>query len=383
MSAEDFETQADRDIVLRAARFGWTLAEAQGRVAEIAAGIYREPARVTGVLPLGTERSSREQLFEYFDVLRALAEELAVDVPLPRFGRGDRASQVFNRAASAVASGSRGADDPERERLDQRFAAVCYAWDAQIQDTLGSRPPISAAYQLARAVAEIRWSLDVPLPRERKPDEPVPMRFLLGAGRGKGIERLLDRLSPYYDPITRNALVASLARWRDADVPTPTPRVSPWRDSLTAQATVWHDLVLGQRDGESLVSPRDVIDHPLSLVVVARRLWPETLLVATGIGVLLVAAYWLATPGVADQFGAVAAVVGVTGVTAGGLAARARTQATDLLGALRRDLYRDLVAAKAIVPPPSTGSKPAAPATGARSTIGEPPQQPANGEVTE
>jgi hypothetical protein len=381
MAAEDPATPADRDTILRAARFGWTLAEARGRVAELAAGMYREPRRVTEVLPLGTERSSKEQLFEYFDVLGALAEELALDVPLPRFGRSNRASRVFNRAASAVASGSHGADDPERERLNQRLADVCYAWDAQIQDTLGSRPSMSAAYQLARAVAEIRWSLDVPLRKDRKPDEPLPIRFLLGADRGMGIERLLDRLSTYYDPITRNALLKSLAEWRGADVPTPTPRVSPWRDKLTAQATIWHDLVLGQRDGESLVSPGDVMDHPLSLLRVARRLWPETLLVATGTGVLLLAAYWLATPGVAERFGAVAAVVGVTGVTAGGLAARARTQATDLLGALRRDLYRDLVAKKAIVLPPTKPSERTMPKNGSSSTDDEPPPPATNGEV--
>jgi hypothetical protein len=75
------------------------------------------------------------------------------------------------------------------------------------------------------------------------------------------------------------------------------------------------------------------------------------LIAALGVVLLLVAAYVLATPGMTEWIGAVAAVLGLTGVTAGGIAAKARASATDLVTVLRNDVYRNLVADKAIVPP--------------------------------
>ena len=353
---ESGATAEDRDMVLAAARLGWTLAEVRGRVRDVASGVADPPGRPKGVLPLGQERSQKEQLIEYFNVIASLAEKLDVDVPAKSLSHApanigaDRASQWLKDAAwaTAVASNAPGAASRAADAKD--LATVYYSWDARIQDEFASQPSLSAAYQLGRAVGETRWSFDL---AKSNPSDLPAGAFLLGPERGRRVDRLIERLAAHYDPVTRNALEHSLRAWRIADTTKADPPNEQWRMALAAQATIWHDLILGQRDGASLVSPRDLIEHPFSLIAIVRRLWPEFTLIVVGIVLLIVAAYWLTTPGATEQVAAIAGVLGITGVTAGSLAARARTQANDLFGALRRDIYRDLVADKATVRPGS------------------------------
>jgi hypothetical protein len=342
----------DRKLILTAARLGWTMAELRGRLRESVSGPPPDPARPKGILPLGQERSQKEQLIEYGNVVSGIAKRLDVDVPAqtlshaPTDVAGKSASEWLRRSVWAVANPP--ADTARLKGASNELANVYYAWDARIQDELAAQPSMSAAYQLGRGVAEIRWSLDL---RKANDDDLVPGAFLLGSERGERIDRLITRLAAYYDPITQYALVMSLRAWRIDDPATAKAPDDAWRSGLAAQATIWHDLIVGQRDGASLVSPRDVLEHPATLLSLARPLAPEVFIAALGVALLLVAAYVLATPGMTEWIGTAAAVLGLTGVTASGLAAKARASATDLVNALRNDVYRNLVAHKAIVPP--------------------------------
>jgi hypothetical protein len=346
--------RGDRELVLAAARLGWTLAELRGRVRESVSGPPPDRARPKGILPLGQERSQKEQLIEYGNVVSGLAKRLDVDVPAqtlshaPTDVAGKSASEWLRRSVWAVANPPDPDDTARLKGASRELANVYYAWDARIQDELAAQPSMSAAYQLGRGVGEIRWSLDL---RKANDDDLVPGAFLLGSERGERIDRLIARLAAYYDPITQYALELSLQAWRINDPAIAKAPDDAWRSGLAAQATIWHDLIVGQRDGASLVSPRDVLEHPAALLSLAKPLAPEVLIAALGVVLLLVAAYVLTTPGMTEWIGAAAAVLGLTGVTASGLAAKARASATDLVTALRNDVYRNLVAHKAIVPP--------------------------------
>jgi hypothetical protein len=350
---------ADREQVLRAGRLGWSLAELRGRVRESVSGPPPDRARPRGVLPLGQERSQKEKLIEYGNAVASLAVQFGVDVPAqtlshaPASVRDKSASEWLRSAVWAVASPLDPADTAAVEGARKELATLYYSWDARIQDELAAQPSVSAAYQLGRGVGEIRWSFDLSKANDA---DYAPAIFLLGADRGERIDRLIARLAAYYDPITRHALEVSLRAWRIDDPAITDEPDDTWRSGLAAQATIWHDLIVGERDGASLVSPRDVLDHPASLLALARLLAPEVVIAAVGVTLLLVAAYFLDTSAVSHWIGAAVAILGLTGVTASGLAAKARASAMNLFTAFRADVYRNLVAEKATVAPASIRS---------------------------
>lgn len=92
----------DRELVLAAARLGWTLAELRGRVRESVSGPPLDRARPKGILPLGQERSQKEQLIEYGNVVSGLAKRLDVDVPAQTLSHAP--TDVAGKSASEVAA---------------------------------------------------------------------------------------------------------------------------------------------------------------------------------------------------------------------------------------------------------------------------------------
>lgn len=345
-------TLADRDGVNDAARLGWAVAELRGRVRDIAGRPATERARPTGILPLAQERSPKEQLIEYFNLIGALARRIYVDTFSNELTGAPKdapptASEWLRRVAWSAATVS-GDDQEAATKAQRELNHVLYVWDARIQDDLASRPAQSAAYQLARGIAEIRWGYDA---QTGEYDDLAAATFLLGPDRGERLDRLLDRLSEHYDPVTLHAIASSMRAWRIHDPGTSSAPDEVWRSALAAQATIWHDLVLGHRTGESLVSPKDVLDRPGTIWPIIRGVLPESLIVVIGAVLLTVGAWFLLTQGV-DELPVVSAILGLFGLTAGSAAAKAKTSAQDLIGALRMDLYRRLVADKALVPPP-------------------------------
>jgi hypothetical protein len=355
---------ADRDLVLAAARLGWTLAELRGRLWHPPTAPPSEAKRGDNNLPLGQERTESEQLIEYGAVLDGLAALLGVNVPVERLTdhpKGLKGTAAdWRRAAVGGVLRARKADPPDADAVTAALADATtffYSWDAKIQDELAATPARSAAYQLARGVAEIRWHLDR---HASGPTNRTSPEFLLGSKRGEVIDRLLDRLDSYYDPVTSHALRESLRQWRGF-VPAPAAPAAPgatapavndaWDNALWRQATIWHDLILGQREGAGLVSPRELLNRPGSILPIVRRLLPELAVMAVGAGLLLVAAALLASPDAQAPLAAVIAVLGVLGVTGAGISAKARASAMDLIATIRDELYQALVADKAVIRP--------------------------------
>jgi hypothetical protein len=349
----------DRDLVLAAARLGWTLAELRGRLWHPPAVPVAEAKRGDNNLPLGQERTENEQLIEYGAILDGLAGLLGLNVPVERLTdhpKGLKGTAAdWRRAAVGGVLRARKAEPPDADALNAALADAStffYSWDAKIQDELAATPARSAAYQLGRGVAEIRWHLDR---AAIGPSNRTSRDFLLGLQRGEVLERLLDRLSSYYDPVTLHALRESLRQWRGF-VPAPVAPGTPaagdaWGAALIRQATIWHDLILGQREGAGLVSPRDLLDRPSSIIPIVSRLIPEVAVMAVGAGLLLVAAALLASPDAQAPLAAVIGVLGIVGVTGAGASAKARASAMDLIATIREELYRGLVADKAVIKP--------------------------------
>jgi hypothetical protein len=277
---------------------------------------------------------------------------LSVDVDkkkLPYAGRnlGDTPAGWLKGAAYDLVQPRE--DTPERQVIVKDLGEFLYRLDAQIQDRIASNDSLSAAYQLARGVAEIRWGWAF----EATDGESRRVRgHLLGPDRAKAIDRQLTRIDAYYDPVTLRAIELSLDTWRSAfdrlgDIPD-----KAWQAALIEQATRWHDLILGQRDGASFVTPTDLLAKPASILEIAKRLAPEVAVSAVGAILLVLAAGWLASPGGENSVALIAAALGIAGVTAAGISAKARAQAMDLIATVREEFYRALVANRAVVQPP-------------------------------
>lgn len=350
MAANDWPD--DRKLVLAAARLGWNLAELAGCLRD-ARPIPAEPGHLERKwLPLGQERSETEQLVEYTATIDDLAVELniqilAQDLPNARRNVDETAAGWLKRAAYDLVVPT--PTTPERTVIARDIKKFLYKCDAHFQDRLSAREPLSAAYQLGRGVAEIRWGWAFGATDR---GNRAIRDALLGKSRGTVIDRLLTRLDAYYDPITFHAIECSLAQWRPITAALDDTPDGAWQKALRKQGTVWHDLILGQRDGASLVSPQDILSKPASLFPILSRLAPEVGLTAIGAALLVAAAAWLASPGGENAVTAIAGLLGIAGVTAAGISAKARARAMNLIDTVREELYRGLVADKAVKLPP-------------------------------
>ena len=264
MAANDWPD--DRTLVLAAARLGWNLAELAGCLRD-ARPIPAEPGhQARKWLPLGQERSETEQLVEYTATIDELAVVLNIQIPakdLPNAGRNvdETAAGWLKGAAYDLVVPA--PTTPERAVIARDIERFLYKCDARFQDRLSAREPLSAAYQLGRGVAEIRWGWAF----GASDGESRAIRdALLGKSRGTVIDRLMTRLAAYYDPITLHAIECSLAEWRPITATLDDPPDEAWQNALLEQGTIWHDLILGQRTGASLVSPHDILSKLVDTV---------------------------------------------------------------------------------------------------------------------
>ena len=206
------------------------------------------------------------------------------------------ASELLRVLAKALTKAR--TDSPDTIAGDwNKVANFFWAWDAAIQDALVARPAVSAAYQLGRGFSEVYWALDSEIEDEK---DMRSAGLLLGSARGRVLDGLLSRLVDYYDPIARHALSELLRSWRElvAREPKRPPGASvpKWLPALADQAVIWRDLIVGDRDGESLVSPAGVLGKPGQSLLVLRHFFPEAVALVLGSSFLLMAAHLLVSP---------------------------------------------------------------------------------------
>ena len=322
------------------------------RTAEPGPGAGR---RIDHALPLGNERTAHEQAIEAEAVVKGIGGRLDVD-----FHFKDRTDATKTVSASDLLTGfARGlADAPDDEAWERRWqelADFLYQWDAKIQDALASTSFLEAsAYQLGRGLADISWAL---VPGVDDSQDPRSWGFLLGHERCTLLRQLMGRVAPLFPPLTPRAVNTSLRKWEQvAANPSRRTNAAP---TLRQQARVWRDLLLVGRNPESLVGTPTLLKRARSIRPVLRSFWPELTMSAVSIAALAVAGYFPSHQGRYHALATVLAVLGVFGVTASGLLAKAKDEAHDLLRQLRTAMYGELVdeAATHLPPIPKRANK--------------------------
>lgn|GEM_PF-4633272 len=347
----------DTGAVLDAIRLGWAMAEVRARYwialgapfspPPLGEGMMRAPA--ANFLPLGPERTGHELAIQTQSVVCGLAGELGLDLDCSELSwqadaAGKASDQLFRLVHEVEAA---------RDAAWPGFSEFLYAWDARIQDRLAAGSfTESAGYLLGRGLGEICWGPTMANPvGVREP--PTDWSTFLGEERRGNILRYLDRLSGYFHPLTVPAIRCSLAAWAevadDAEWRTQ-PRVA---DQVNIQALLWRDLLLGQRDPESLIVTTWNLGKARSGWRVFRVFWPQVLTAAIGILLLSGAAWILADPKSATRhgLGAVLGVLGFFGITGAGLHARVKNTAQQLLAKVRLTYELDLIADAATLRP--------------------------------
>jgi len=347
---------AEPESVFVAARFGWNLVMLRGRLREGPPAATSAPAHRTDfALPLGVERSWREQTIQVEAIVRGLAAEpaLAIDFPLSDLsyqGHGAKGTATghLEDLAKAVAAAWESGVTADSEAAWRSVASFLASWDAKIQDHLAHRALVSAAYQLGRGLADIRWAAVL---GAGGADDMTSLWYLAGPARVTALKRVLERLATAYDPVTRRAITASLDGW-GAVAASGTAVDGALLEQLDLQALVWHDLAVGERVGHDLVDLGGTLERPALLWHAAGQLWPELFLGSLATVALSVGAWCLAsTSAQMHPPAAVVTVLGIAGVSVSAISARARSAAKGLGAAIRERVFANLVAERAFIGP--------------------------------
>jgi hypothetical protein len=345
---------SDTSAVLDAIRLGWAMAEVRARYWIALDTPFTRPdlprdAPDANFLPLGRERTDHELAIQTQLVVCGLAGTLGLDLDCSELSwQADAPGKATDQLLRLIRE-----VETTWDTAWPRFSAFLYAWDARIQDRLAAGSfTESAGYLLGRGLGEICWGPTMANPVGVRESPTTWSTFLGGARRGN-ILRYLDRLTGYFSPLTVPAIRCSLAAWAevadDADWRAQ-PRVA---DQLNVQALLWRDLLLGQRDPESLIVSTWNLGKARSGWRVFRVFWPQVLTAAIGIVLLSGAAWILASPksAVSHGLGAVLGVLGFFGITGAGLHARANNTAQQLLAKVRLTYELDLIADAATLRP--------------------------------
>jgi len=350
--------------VQAALRLGWHLAELRGR--NDAKGVQEPVTLVTfanHALRLDDELSAAGQAMEVEAVLVRSATSLLVNEDQ----EGHPVTEARLAGFRRLIFSARGAAAREAAWLD--FAGFVERWDQAIQCELAAQSSrLLAAYRLGRGFAEIRWALH--------PDAPdgtsASWTFLLGKERRELLTRLTQRLSPYSDSLSSAALLASLRVWGEV-------AADPgWRQNavpdLRHQSEMWHDLLLADLTGESLIhgDPLQWLWYPYRLLPILGQFKLEimvTLLSVIGLVVALAIVLFAYAPKSAEAGAVIQAtqnaggplsvggVVTFLSLVSGGAAwlmARTRTSVHDLSSRIRLALAAELASdAATIVPAPT------------------------------
>lgn len=341
----------DKQRVLRALRLGWALAETYGRLRRGGPLSELTPTRREHALPLGDERSWREQTIETETIVARVAERLGLDFELSelseRYGDGKAASRLaeLSRAIHAARKASRSAE------IDVRWdeiAELLYHWDARIQDTLAADSfAVASGYQLGRGLAEIYWGLE----SRAHADDQRSWEFLLGRSRLEQLERLLTRLAAYFEPGTANGIKASLEAWEDVAHDRTIRSSAETLNALHEQLRVWHDVLLVGQVPEARIAPQDMLKRARRLTPVLRSFVPEASLGLLSLASALAAAVLFAVGNESHAIAPVLSVLSFFGVTTAGTGVKAKNAAHSLFAQLRQAMDADLIKQALTLPP--------------------------------
>lgn len=339
------ETSAPQDTALvhQALRLGWTLAEVGGRYRRLAATGQPRPRLALGpnMLPLASERSDPEQAIQAEQALSYISRLLDLDPPassLSQMRRGveGMASDALRSTVEPLTKPA----PPSVARTKRATAAdhILAVWDAHIQDQLHGRSLAAhAAYQVGRAVAEVNWTL----PASQCISEEAS--HVLGPERRDALADLLKSLSAYFDPICLRGVIGSFSAWTEfiSDRANSDVIIS---ERLYEQTLVWRSLLVEEADPKAWLKSESSArwEHTTWSVL---KSFPLALGVSLASAATLVGgAVLLAWAGSGRFFGAGAGILGLLGITAAGILARAKDISEGVVVRIRLQTELDLIA---------------------------------------
>ena len=397
--------------VRAAIRLGWFIAEVRGRYwwRGQHPPVVQVPVDPPEALPLRPERTSAESR----GAARAAAAHLATQLGVaarPADPDGPSFPQDLQRLAGSLerdggrllqpaGSGVPRTEAALRDAAWKEMAHLLHEWDSAIQDALTARADVLAnGYLLGRGLAECYWAMAAETEASPDPDAagegPAAPRtearggaavgaavaeavdeavvgeatvpatdgpegtassweFLLGAPRRAELSRLVGRVAPHLPALTPTAVAGSLQVWGEVAVD-PTWRALDGVTRLHEQYRRWYELVVLGREPTTYVRPYALLHGWRTTLRAFRGFWPQLLLATVSAALVTAVAYFLGTGQGTAWVTSVLAFLGTVGLTASGIAAKAKSAGQQLVARLRQDAYSDLVAvAVTVVPQPS------------------------------
>jgi hypothetical protein len=362
-------TPADSDKVSTRLRLGWALAELQGRYRREPLQLATEPlpANAGTALALRPEHTDAELREQILDVFCKVFADVCKDHPgldSDSLSGNPSFTKEITDQAQAIAALDSPKDMTSAQWND--FTAVIRRLDGHVQNTLaGSSDSELSGYLLGRGLAETFWALQ---PKNEPPSAPSAPNalataskpaakaadenwtFLFGTERVAELQRLLGRLSSYFDRYTAPSISGSLCVWQEV------ARNEGWREQENAQQDLydqtrrWYELLVIGQDATTLVKPFAFLRNVRGAVSSARAFLPQLLLGFVSIAVL----FGIVAAANTSWGKAAGAAIGVFGLSLTSLTAKAKSSAQAMTTRLQQDSYSDLVAIAITIVPPRT-----------------------------
>ncbi len=304
-------------------------------------------------ISLARDRSPKELAIQSEAALASLAGQFGVDVPTRELSGISGGNKTL--ASAALAQRTRvviTATPPfEAAPFIADLSQFLWAWNEKIEDRLHARGPgLLAAYDVGRLLAEVYWAQDPTA------TELADLKYLLGRERYESLRGLLVPLAGTLGPLTVAAVVGSFESWFKLLAVSLGPSREPLVASLEKQTLVWHSLVVDGVDPTSLLRHQDT-GKTFSILAPLIGQFKGSLITSGSAFVLAVGGVIAAAdvPGPRVWTAAIAAL-GLLGLGASGLYARARNRVEGVIGRVR-DAYLQVVVTQAATKLPD-GSSP-------------------------
>lgn len=332
----------DVTLVHRAVRLGWTLGEVGGRYRRLAATGHPQPRDHLGpdMLPLAAERSEEEKAIQAERSLATISQVMILDPSvssLSQMPKGIRgaASVNFRAIVQPLTTTARpSAARTNRANSADHFLAM---WDAYIQDQLhGQSLAAHAGYQVGRALSEVNWTLPSSgcLASVAAP--------VLGVERRDAVTVLLKSLSAYFDPLCLRGVAGSFSTWVDFVVDPANSRV-PLSGALAAQTLIWRSLLIEQADPTAWLDSASTARWAHTTWTVLTSFNLALVVSVVSAAALVGGAVVLAWAGSKGFLGAGVGLLGLLGITAAGVLARAKDISEGVLTRIHTQTELDLI----------------------------------------